>query len=59
MMENSIFVSEAVLDEKIDQFKAKFGVVDEGAVVSDDDYEKSVSLNYKDIEADDRRDLYE
>lgn len=41
--------NETYLDALIQDFQMKFGVLDEEQIVDDDDYEKSLSTDYEDI----------
>lgn len=42
-------LDEKSLEQKIEEFQRLFGIVDEGAIVSDDDYEKSISISYEEM----------
>lgn len=41
--------NEMYLDKQIQEFQVKFGIIDEGQIVANDDYEKTVSLDYEDM----------
>lgn len=41
--------NEADLDALIQEFQMKFGILDEGQIVDDDDCEKSLSMDYEDL----------
>lgn len=43
-----IYVSEQSLDERIESFQKQFGIVFEGAVVDEDDYETTYELALED-----------
>lgn len=48
--EKTVFVSERCLNESIQHFQTLLGIVDEGEIVSNDDYESSHTVSYKDVE---------
>lgn len=41
--------NEETLDLLIQEFQKKFGILDEEQIVSDDDYEESLSVDYEDL----------
>lgn len=44
-------MQEGTLDKRIREFQTLFGIVDEGSIVSNDDYEASHALSYDDMNA--------
>ena len=48
-MGREINLTEQILDEEIEHFRTQLGIVDEGLIVSNDDCEKSLSMDYEDL----------
>lgn len=48
---NSVFESERELDKSIQHFQTLLGIVDEGEIISNDDYESSYAVSYSDVKS--------